>query len=206
MPFSVTKRQTKDIGAGVQQLLWECDPADPPEEFLKSPIKTPFVITVHEAASRPPAVLRATRMLVLDRGTGKIGLQLLINPGDLPNEIAYAKNGETFSIDIEPAPYSATATVPVTPEERMKVLRRMIILTRDPVFIDHLRTLEDGALIDECERADPKDVEFAAIEVMLRHIRANSRSDILHDTLAADRAEELMRAYRRKLFKERDAR
>ncbi|HPG02586.1 MAG TPA: hypothetical protein PLB34_05890 [Rhodoblastus sp.] len=82
----------------------------------------------------------------------------------------------------------------------------MVVLTRDPVFIDHLRTLEDGALIDECERADPKDVEFAAIEVILRHIRANSRSDILHDTLAADRAEELMRAYRRKLFKERDAR
>ena len=206
MPFPVIKRQTKDIGAGVQQLLWECDPNDPPEEFLKSPVRTPFVITIHENDTTPPCVFRALRMLVLDRGNGKIGLQLVANPGDLPNDIAYAKTGVQYTIDVEPAPYAAVANIPLTPEDRMKVLRRIIVLTHDPVFVDYLRTLEDGALIDECERSDPKDVEIASIEVILRHIRAQSRSDIIHDTLVADRAEELMRAYRRKLYKDRDAR
>ena len=206
MSFSITKRQTKDIGAGVQQLLWECDPGDPPEEFLKSPVRTPFVVTVHETATTPPCVLQAMRMLVLDRGNGLIGLQLIVNPGDLPNDIAYAKNGAEFTVDVEPAPYAAVANIPITPEDRLKVLKRIIMLSRDPMFVDYLRTLEDGVLIDECERADPKDVEIASVEVVLRQIRAQSRSDIVHDTLIADRAEELMRSYRRKLYKDRDAR
>jgi diadenosine tetraphosphatase ApaH/serine/threonine PP2A family protein phosphatase len=203
--FTVIKRGTRDTGAGATMLLWECAPSDPPPEFRRAPARTVFVITIAETAERPPHIFRATRMTIVDRGAGKIGLQLAVAPDEVPDDIAYAPNGASFDIAIAPSPENKAGALPVSPEDRMKTLRRLVVMTRDPGFCDFLRTYPDGALIDECERADPKDVEYAAIEVVLREIGAHTRADILHDALIADRAEHLLRAYRETVFKRKKA-
>lgn len=63
----------------------------------------------------------------------KSAFSSVVNPGDLPNDIAYAKTGVEYTIDVEPAPYAAVANIPLMLEDRMKVLRRIIVLTHDPV-------------------------------------------------------------------------
>lgn len=205
MTISVVKRGTRDSGDGMTVLSWDAEPLAIPREFRFAPVKACFRASLQPFDGSPnPIQFSAVRLPLGDRGDGQAVIRLAVPTGDVPDAVAYAKNGSQFEIDIAPADDVDASLMPVSPEERARTLKTLVVLSRDPGFIAWLSHDDIARLIDACERADPESVEQAAIEVTLRRIGAHSRSEILRDALVAMRAERLIRAYRATLFPHKD--
>jgi len=206
--FQVKKRTSKDSGDGMFTLIWDCNPEDLPEEFRKAPVKSPFCVSVttEPTPSQPSSETHhfsGIRLPMSDRGDGQVSIRLATVGGAVPDCIVFAKNGMPMALEITPADDISASNLPLTPEERSKTFRTIMVLISDAGFIRWLATQDDAHLIDRIESLKPQFVENAVIEVVLRKIHAHSRSDILHNALICERAERLIRAYRETTWKSR---
>ena len=191
----VEKKNVVDRGDGTIELCYEASPADLPLEFRNAPVRSRFVLVLKQPYSHRAECLRST---TTDAGNGKIKIKLIILSGSIPDEMIYVKTNTKIEIDIEPSPDNSESNLPLTTDERIKTLKMVSILSSDPSFWTWIT--DRHPFIKKTAIENPELTEEAVTEAIRREIEAHSRSEILSSAIIAERAQIMIKRFRKSLW------
>lgn len=196
--FTARKRTTRDNGDGLLIISFSASPQIVPPLVKAAPVRTPLRFAV----ATPDGTIgrsRALRWPITDLGTGDIAINVAVLPNSIPDTITYAPRDTELRINLSIDPTeSANESWGISPDDRRKTLGRLIMLCKEPAFAQWLRDVRHAEPM--AAAAEHHDLESAAAEAVLRLIHAHSRNEILNNAVVADRAERLVREYRRTRF------
>jgi hypothetical protein len=191
----VRKKPSRDLGNGLIALSFTVDPADISDAYMSAPAQSALrmLLTIGETTH----IITGLKAPIADAGDGSATVVVHVGSAHVPRELIFAPKGSMFSLSISFEPHIDPGMFPVTPEDRSKLLKTVAILCSEHAFQSFMEKNHDLSGLIARGRDLDHDVEQAAVEVLLRHIGAHSRAEILSNMIVAERAERIVRTYRR---------
>lgn len=191
--FLCTKLSTKDNRDGLSILSFKAEPKDFPAEIKHGIHGDRYDISiVHDEQTHR---FEAIRFTLDDDGKGSVILRLGVLPGQVGDAILYAPKDTPLAVT-----YSVKLTgsdiMPFKPETRQATLRKLHVIMSEPAFWDFLVRYDAWALLSaDIDTLSGR--QDAALEVLYRHVKCHSRSDIVSTAAICEKVERLIREYRR---------
>lgn len=188
------KKITRDMGNGLMAFCLVVDPADIPSVYALAPQQSAVRLLVSYAEQSH--LIHALKAPTVDNGDGSAGLVLHLSAIHSPAELLYLPKGAHLEVSLTMEPELDPGMFPVTPEERVRLLKTVAILCCEEGFRKFIQDRDDpDGLIALADRHE-LDIERAVVEALLRRIGAHSRAEIASNFLVAERAERVIRSYR----------
>lgn len=191
--FLCEKLSTKDNRDGLSILSLKADPSAFPAE-IKHGIhgdRYDFTVSYGEETYR----FEAIRFTLDDDSRGSAILRLGVLPGQVGDAILFAPKGTQLAV-LYTIKLTGSEIVPFKPEVRQATLRKLHVIMGEPSFWEFLQRYDAwGLLGTEIDTLTGR--QDAALEVLYRHVKCHSRSDIVTSAAICEKVERLLRDYRR---------